>query len=91
MLATRVAAARRAWVAGWRHAPTHPRNNRVRGRRFGRCVIVVTGEMFERIEQLSGKLHVTTNATNTLLRIVGEQTHVPDEKRAEVLFKVAND
>jgi tetratricopeptide (TPR) repeat protein len=45
----------------------------------------------DRIETISKRLGITEDAAKTLLRIVGEQTDVPDERLAEVLTKVAND
>jgi tetratricopeptide (TPR) repeat protein len=50
-----------------------------------------TEPLMDRIIDISKTLGVTTEATSTLLRIVGEQTNVPDERLGEVLTKVAND
>jgi hypothetical protein len=49
------------------------------------------GPLADRIVDLSKRLGVTEEAAKTLLRIVGEQPNVPDERLAEVLTKVAND
>ena len=45
----------------------------------------------DRIATISQKLGVTEEAAKTLLRIVGEQPDVPNERLAEALTKVAND
>lgn len=50
-----------------------------------------TEPLMDRVVDISKKLGVTTEATRTLLRIVGEQNNVPDERLGEVLTKVAND
>ncbi|MGA2292822.1 MAG: tetratricopeptide repeat protein, partial [Bradyrhizobium sp.] len=50
-----------------------------------------TEPLMDRIVDISKTLGVTAEATRTLLRIVGEQTNVPDERLGEVLTKVAND
>jgi hypothetical protein len=50
-----------------------------------------TDRMMNRVVEVSKQLGITENAAKTLLRIVGEQTDVPDERLAEVLTKVAND
>jgi tetratricopeptide (TPR) repeat protein len=49
------------------------------------------GPLADRIVDLSKTLGVTEEAAKTLLRIVGEQPNVPDERLPEVLTKVAND
>jgi tetratricopeptide (TPR) repeat protein len=55
------------------------------------AVTGATGPLLDRIEAISGKLGITTEAARTLLRIVGEQTDVPTERLPEVLTKVAQD
>jgi tetratricopeptide (TPR) repeat protein len=50
-----------------------------------------TEPLIGRIEGISKRLGITEEAAKTLLRIVGEQTDVPDERLAETLTKVAND
>jgi tetratricopeptide (TPR) repeat protein len=55
------------------------------------AVAGATGPLLDRFQALSSKLGVTREAAKTLLRIVGEQPDLPDEKLAEVLTKVAAD
>ena len=43
------------------------------------------------IVDISKQLGTTEDAAKTLLRIVGEQTDIPDERLGDVLTKVAND
>jgi hypothetical protein len=50
-----------------------------------------TEPLLGRIVDISKRLGVTEEAAKTLLKIVGEQPDVPDERLAEVLTKVAND
>ncbi len=50
-----------------------------------------TDRIMNRIVDISKQLGITEDAAKTLLRIVGEQTDVPDERLGEVLTKVAND
>jgi tetratricopeptide (TPR) repeat protein len=50
-----------------------------------------TEPLMDRIVDISRTLGVTAEATRTLLRIVGEQTNVPEERLGEALTKVAND
>jgi tetratricopeptide (TPR) repeat protein len=55
------------------------------------AVAGVTGPLLDRIEDIGKRLGVTEDAAKALLRIVGEQTDVPDERLAEVLTKVVTD
>src|SRR5262245_33328917 len=48
------------------------------------AVAGATGPLLDRIEDISKRLGVTEEAAKALLRIVGEQTDVPDERLAEV-------
>jgi hypothetical protein len=50
-----------------------------------------TGPLVDRIADISKTLGVTEDATKTLLKIVGEDPNVPDDKLAEALSKVAGD
>jgi len=50
-----------------------------------------TEPLIGRIGDISKRLGITEEAAKTLLRIVGEQSDVPDERLAEELIKVAND
>jgi hypothetical protein len=50
-----------------------------------------TEPLLDRIEALSKRLGVTKEATETLLRIVGEQPNIPDEDLTKTLTKVATD
>src|SRR5947209_7726844 len=50
-----------------------------------------TGALIGRMEDISRRLGITEDAAKTLLRIVGEQPDVPNERLAETLTKVAND
>jgi tetratricopeptide (TPR) repeat protein len=50
-----------------------------------------TEPLIGRIADISKRLGITEEAAKTLLRIVGEQSEVPDERLAEALTKVAND
>ena len=50
-----------------------------------------TEPLLDQIVDISKTLGVTAEAAKTLLRIVGEQPNVPDERLGEVLTKVAND
>jgi len=47
--------------------------------------------LMDRIEGISKQLGVTEDAAKTLLRIVGEQSDVPDERLPELLTRIAND
>ena len=48
-------------------------------------------ELVERIRKVSNKLDINEKAVVTLLRIVGEDPNVPDDKLDEALTKVASD
>jgi hypothetical protein len=50
-----------------------------------------TAPLIDRIASISKTLGVTEQAAKTLLRIIGEQPDVPDERLGEVLTKVATD
>jgi hypothetical protein len=50
-----------------------------------------TEPLIGRIVDISQRFGITQEAAKTLLRIVGEQPDVPDERLAEALTKVAND
>src|SRR6516162_1339475 len=50
-----------------------------------------TAPLIDRIASISKTLGVTEEAAKTLLRIIGEQPDVPDERLGEVLTKVASD
>jgi tetratricopeptide (TPR) repeat protein len=50
-----------------------------------------TEPLISKIGEISKRLGITEEAAKTLLRIVGEQSEVPDERLAEALTKVAND
>jgi hypothetical protein len=50
-----------------------------------------TGPLIDRIADISKTLGVTEDAAKTLLKIVGEDPNVPDDKLAEALTKVAGD
>jgi hypothetical protein len=50
-----------------------------------------TGPLVDRIADISKTLGVTEDAANTLLKIVGKDEHIPEEKLAEELTKVAGD
>ena len=50
-----------------------------------------TGALIDRITDISKTLGVTEDAAKTLLKIVGEDANVPDDKLAEALTKVATD
>jgi len=50
-----------------------------------------TAPLIDRIASISKTLGVTEEAAKTLLRIIGEQPDVPDERLGEVLTKVATD
>ena len=50
-----------------------------------------TGPLMDRIEDISQKLGVTKNAARTLLKVVGEDPNIPDDKLAEALTKAAAD
>ena len=50
-----------------------------------------TEPLLDRIDGISQKLGVTKEAAKTLLRIVGQQPDIPDDKLAEALTKVAAD
>jgi hypothetical protein len=50
-----------------------------------------TEPLIGRIEDIGKRLGITEDAAKTLLRIVGEQQDIPDERLPEVLTKVAND
>ena len=55
------------------------------------AVAGATEPLLDRIEGISKRLGITEEAAKTLLRIVGEQSNVPDEKLAEMLTNVAAD
>src|SRR5262252_2507658 len=50
-----------------------------------------TEPLIGRIEVIGKRLGITEEAAKTLLRIVGEQPDVPNDRLGEVLTKVAND
>ena len=50
-----------------------------------------TGPLIDRIADISKTLGVTEDAAKTLLKIVGEDPNIPDDKLAEALTKVAGD
>jgi tetratricopeptide (TPR) repeat protein len=50
-----------------------------------------TEPLIGKIGDISKRLGITEEAAKALLRIVGEQTDIPDERLAEALTKVAND
>ena len=50
-----------------------------------------TGPLIDRIVDISKTLGVTEDAAKTLLKIVGEDPNIPDDKLAEALSKVAGD
>jgi tetratricopeptide (TPR) repeat protein len=50
-----------------------------------------TGPLIDRIVDISKTLGVTEDAAKTLLKIVGDDPNVPDDKLAEALTKVAGD
>jgi hypothetical protein len=50
-----------------------------------------TGPLIDRIADISKTLGVTEDAAKTLLKIVGEDPNVPDDKLADALTKVAGD
>ncbi len=50
-----------------------------------------TGPLIDRITDISKTLGVTEGAAKTLLKIVGEDANIPDDKLAEALTKVAGD
>ncbi len=47
--------------------------------------------LVDQIKDISGKFEITEQAALTLLRIVGEDPSIPDEKLASALIKVAED
>jgi hypothetical protein len=49
------------------------------------------GPLLDGIEDIRKRLGVTEEAAKALVRVVGEQTDVPDERLAEALTKVAAD
>jgi hypothetical protein len=51
----------------------------------------VNGRLVDRIVQISKTLGVTEDAAKTLLKIVGEDSNVPEDKLAEALSNVAAD
>ena len=51
----------------------------------------VDGRLIDRIVEISKTLGVTEDAAKTLLKIVGEDPNIPDDKLAEALTKVAGD
>ena len=51
----------------------------------------VNGRLIDRIVQISKTLGVTENAAEKLLKIVGEDPNIPEDKLAEALSKVATD
>ncbi len=50
-----------------------------------------TGPLIDRIADISKTLGVTEDAAKTLLKIVGEDPNIPEDKLAEALTKVAGD
>src|SRR5260370_11861263 len=50
-----------------------------------------TGPLIDRIVDISKTLGVTEDAAKTVLKIVGEDPNIPDDKLAEALSKVAGD
>ena len=50
-----------------------------------------TGPLLDRITEIGKTLGVTEDAAKTLLKIVGEDANIPDDKLAEALTKVAGD
>jgi tetratricopeptide (TPR) repeat protein len=50
-----------------------------------------TGPLVDRITDISKTLGVTEDAAKTLLKIVGEDANIPEDKLAEALTKVAGD
>ena len=50
-----------------------------------------TAQQLAQIEDLGRRLGVTADATRTLLRIIGAQTDIPEERLNETLAKVASD
>ena len=50
-----------------------------------------TGPLIDRIADISKTLGVTEDAAKTLLKIVGEDPNIPEDKLAEALTKVASD
>ena len=55
------------------------------------AVDVATKAQQEQIDKISKTLGVTEDAAKTLLKIVGEDPNIPDDKLAEALSKVAGD
>jgi len=51
----------------------------------------VTEALQDHIDKISETLGVTKNAAKTLLKIVGEDANIPDDKLAEALSRVAGD
>jgi hypothetical protein len=49
------------------------------------------GRLTDQIRDLSEKVGVTEDAAKTLLKVVGEDPNIPDDKLAETLSKVAHD
>jgi hypothetical protein len=50
-----------------------------------------TGPPIDKVTDISKTLGVTEDAAKTLLKIVGEDPNIPDDKLAEALTKVAGD
>jgi hypothetical protein len=50
-----------------------------------------TGPLIDRVADISKTLGVTDDAAKTLLKIVGDDPNIPDDKLAEALTKVARD
>ena len=50
-----------------------------------------TGPLIDRVADISKTLGVTEDAAKTLLKIVGEDANIPDDKLAEALSRVADD
>ena len=50
----------------------------------------VNGRLIDRIVQISKTLGVTEDAAKKLLKIVGEDPNIPEDKLAEALSKVAS-
>jgi hypothetical protein len=50
-----------------------------------------TGPLIDRVADISKILGMTEDATKTLLRVVGEDQKIPEDKLADALTKVADD
>ena len=58
-------------------------------RQVTKAVEGATSPLMDRIEDIGKRLGITEDGAKTLLRIVGEQTDVPDDRLADVVTKVA--